>query len=253
MSNRRDFLKKSALLGLTGLAADLIGSEKLSSMENTMNFLADDNAKKFTLPALPYAYNALEPFIDAKTMQIHHDKHHRSYVDKLNAAVNPSNMNFELDDDTKCRTVNMGTEAAIRNNLGGHYNHSLFWKLMKANPKGLPNQPSSTFLEVINKNFNSFEAFKNNFSDRASKIFGSGWCWLIVMEDNKLMITTTANQDNPLMELGPQPGKPVLALDVWEHAYYLKHQNKRADYISAWWNVVNWKKVEELYTEGFRR
>src|SRR5688572_12053248 len=139
MSNRRDFLKKSALLGLTGLASDLIGKEKLSSMEHAVNFLADDESKKFVLPALPYGYEALEPFIDKQTVQIHHDKHHKAYVDKLNAAVSASNMNFALDDDAKCRTVNIGTDLAIRNNLGGHYNHSLFWTLMKPNPKKTPN------------------------------------------------------------------------------------------------------------------
>ncbi|MBL7932015.1 MAG: superoxide dismutase [Bacteroidia bacterium] len=222
-------------------------------MENTVNFLADDNAKKFTVPKLPYAYNALEPYIDTKTMQIHHDKHHQAYVDKLNAAVNPSNMNFDLDDDMKCRTVNMGTDMVIRNNLGGHYNHSLFWSTLKPNPKGAPNDPSGLLMEAINKNFKSYETFKNNFSDRAAKFFGSGWCWLVVLEGSTLNIVTTANQDNPLMELGTAPAKPILGIDLWEHAYYLKHQNKRADYIAAWWNVVNWKKVEELFSKGFHR
>lgn len=256
MSNRRDFLKKSALLGLTGLAADLIGKDALSSVESKVEAvqrLADGDTKKFILPPLPYAYNALEPFIDKQTMQIHHDKHHQAYVDKLNAAVNSTNMDFSIDDAAKCRNINLGTEAAIRNNLGGHYNHTLFWELMKPNPKGLANEPTGTLLEAINKNFNSFENFKKNFSDRASKIFGSGWCWLVIMPGSSLQITTTANQDNPLMQVGPQPSTPVLGLDVWEHAYYLKYQNKRADYISAWWNVVNWTKVGELFEKNSKQ
>lgn len=252
MSNRRDFLKKGALLGLGGLASELIGSNGLSSMENAASLLSDGDAKKFVLPPLPYAYNALEPFIDKQTMQIHHDKHHQAYVDKLNAAVNESNMDFSVDDTTKCQRVNLGTEAAIRNNLGGHYNHSLFWELLMPNPKGLLNEPNGKLLEAINKNFSSVDNFKKNFADRASKIFGSGWCWLVLTPGNALQIVTTANQDNPLMQLGPQPATPILGLDVWEHAYYLKYQNKRPDYITAWWNVVNWKKVSELYEKNMK-
>ncbi len=252
MSNRRDFLKKGALLGLGGLASEMIGNSRLSSMESAANFLADGNTKKFVLPPLPYAYDALEPFIDKQTMQIHHDKHHQAYVDKLNAAVNENNMDFSVDDDEKCRRINLGTEPAIRNNFGGHYNHSLFWELMMPNPKSLANEPAGPLLEAINKNFTSFENFKKNFSDRASKIFGSGWCWLVMMPGMSLQIVTTANQDNPRMQLGPQPTTPILGLDVWEHAYYLKYQNKRPDYIAAWWNVINWKKVNELYEKNMK-
>jgi superoxide dismutase, Fe-Mn family len=247
-SDRRDFLKKSALLGLSAMAADLIGKDKVNSVETASDFLANEE-KKFTVPPLPYAYNALEPFIDKQTMQIHHDKHHQAYVDKLNAAVTAENMDFSVDDATKCRNVNQATEMAIRNNLGGHYNHSLFWTLLKPNPKALPNLPSGKLMETILQQFPSFEVFKKDFSDKALKVFGSGWCWLIVEQANRLKITTTSNQDNPLMQFAQDKGTPILALDVWEHAYYLKYQNKRADYIAAWWNVINWKKAEELFSK----
>jgi superoxide dismutase, Fe-Mn family len=237
-NKRRDFLKKSALLGLAGLAGDLIGENKLSVLDDLAK--AGDGGK-FSLPALPYEYNALEPFIDGQTMQIHHGKHHQAYVDKLNAALT----NYKGDQSWNGIFSQVSKlEPAIRNNGGGHYNHSLFWQLMKANPKGEPNLPKGKLAEAINADFRSFEEFKKEFSEKAAKIFGSGWCWLI-LQDGKLKITTTANQDNPLMDCAADKGKPVLALDVWEHAYYLKYQNKRVDYISAWWNVVNWQQAED--------
>lgn len=245
-SDRRDFLKKSALLGLTGLASGLIGKDKIDALEGASGFLSDD-AKPFTLPALPYAYNALEPFIDKQTMEIHHTKHHQAYIDKLNAAASPETIDLTVDDATKCRKVEPTTNPAIRNNLGGHYNHSLFWTLLKPNPKALANAPSGRLAEAINSSFRSFDTFKKDFSDRSLKLFGSGWCWLIAEESNRLKITTTANQDNPLMMLPGDRGTPILGLDVWEHAYYLKYQNKRIDYITNWWNIVNWEKVAELY------
>jgi len=246
--NRRDFLKKGALLGLTGLASGLIGKDKLDHIEHVSEMITSEG-NLFVLPKLPYAYNALEPFIDKQTMEIHYTKHHQAYVDKLNAAVKEANppINFNVSDAMKCSLIDPGTPAAIRNNLGGHYNHSLFWTLMKPNPKALPNLPKGKLAEAITTKFGSFDKFKQDFSDRSAKIFGSGWCWLVV-RGSDLTILTTANQDNPLMRL-TEMGMPVLALDVWEHAYYLKYQNKRADYIANWWNVVNWDKAEQLFTQ----
>ncbi len=238
---RRDFLKKSALLGLSGIAGKLFSEEKL----NVIDALANADGFKHTLPALPYAYNALEPFIDAQTMEIHHSKHHKAYVDKLNAALESYKSDKTLD---ALFTQISKLDSAIRNNGGGHYNHSLFWQLMQANPEGKKNIPDGNIQEAITAQFHSFEEFQKEFTDKAMKIFGSGWCWLI-KQNEKLKIVTTANQDNPLMDIASDKGKPILALDVWEHAYYLKYQNKRIDYVNNWWNVINWNKVNELYKE----
>ena len=244
MENRRNFLKKSALLGFAGFAHSLIGSNNLNGLETVAE--SPTPGLPFSLPPLPYAYDALEPFIDKQTMQIHHDKHHQGYVDKINSVY--TEVDLKVDDAGKCRNVNDKTSLMVRNNLGGHYNHSLFWQMMAPNKEGKENLPAGPLRESISKNFKSFEDFKKEFSEKAGKIFGSGWCWLIIDDKNNLKITTTPNQDNPLMQVAAEQGRPVLALDVWEHAYYLKYQNKRPDYISAWWNVVNWRKVEELLT-----
>jgi len=243
MSNdRRDFLKKSALLGLVGLGKNLFGEEKLSHLESVSNKIAGaDNA--FTLPKLPYAYNELEPFIDAKTMEIHHTKHHQGYVNKLNETPS-TNIDYMSSDEVKCTHVDKYTSSVIRNNLGGHYNHSLFWTLLLPHPTKEIRFPIGKSAKAIG---DEFEDFQKEFTEKATKIFGSGWCWLIKTQEGKLKIVTTANQDNPLMQLDGERGKPILALDVWEHAYYLQYQNRRADYIKNWWNVVNWQKVEELY------
>jgi Fe-Mn family superoxide dismutase len=243
--NRRDFLKKGALLSLSGLAGSLMSKEKIQGLENFSSLMADSTAHFTQLP-LPYAYNALEPFIDAKTMEIHYTKHHKGYVDKLNDA-NPAGINYSVSDADKCKSIDSSTSPLVRNNLGGHYNHTLFWQMMKPNSMDEPNLPQGKLAEAINKQFKSFEDFKKEFSDKAVKIFGSGWCWLIVSDKGVLEITTTPNQDNPLMKVAAERGKPVLALDVWEHAYYLNHQNKRADYIADWWHIVNWQKAEELF------
>lgn len=238
--SRRDFLKKSTLLGLAGIAGNIIGEEKLKTLDQ----IAWMNEGEATLPALPYAYNALEPFIDAQTMEIHHSKHHKAYVDKLNAALT----SYKGDKNLVSLFAQISKlDVSIRNNGGGYYNHSLFWNLMQPNKEGKKIMAEGKIAEAITKDFQSFENFQKEFTDKASKIFGSGWCWLIEQE-GKLKITTTPNQDNPLMDIASEKGKPLLALDVWEHAYYLKYQNKRADYISNWWNVVNWNKVNELYT-----
>ncbi|HRF99689.1 MAG TPA: superoxide dismutase [Bacteroidia bacterium] len=241
MSDRRDFFKKIGLLGLTGIATKLVSNEQLQALEMLGNEGLQD--APFALPVLPYAYNALEPFIDEQTMKIHHTKHHQAYVDKLNKTIENLGGKFNLEESFK--TISKG-DVVIRNNGGGHYNHSLFWQLMKPNPESKENKPIAKLADAILRDFKSFDDFKKEFSEKATKIFGSGWCWLIE-QDGKLKITTTANQDNPLMDVVAERGKPILALDVWEHAYYLKYQNKRADYIANWWNVVNWEKVQELF------
>ena len=194
-----------------------------------------------TLPKLPYAYDALEPHIDARTMEIHHTKHHQGYVNKLNAALekHPNLQDKPVEDLLKdLKNIPEEIRTAVTNNGGGHANHSLFWQLMASNAGGTPTGPVA---DSIAEAFGSFDAFKETFGKAALGRFGSGWAWL-VLDDGKLSIISTANQDSPLSQ-----GKtPLLGLDVWEHAYYLKYQNKRPDYVNAWWNVVNWKKVEEL-------
>jgi Fe-Mn family superoxide dismutase len=241
--NRRNFLKKSALLGLAGFAHTMVGKENMEVLEKTTTLFPGND--KFTLPPLPYPYDALEPYIDKQTMEIHYTKHHKGYTDKLNTATG---IDFNLSDMDKCRQISSDSPGLLRNNLGGYYNHSLFWQLMKPNKDGAANKPSGALSEAINKDFKSFEDFKKEFSEKASKIFGSGWCWLILDEGHKLKVTTTPNQDNPLMRVATERGTPVLGLDVWEHAYYLKYQNKRADYIAGWWNIVNWDKASGLYS-----
>ena len=194
----------------------------------------------FELPPLPYANNALEPNIDARTMEIHHDKHHAAYVSKLNAAIAGTDMEGKsLDALMKENTDN----AAVRNNGGGHWNHSLFWTIMSANGGG---EPSGALGDAINAAFGSFDGFKEQFSNAAATRFGSGWAWLCV-KDGKLEVCSTANQDNPLMPNVGCEGTPILGLDVWEHAYYLNYQNRRPDYIGAFFNVINWEEVTKLY------
>jgi superoxide dismutase, Fe-Mn family len=262
MSDRRDFLKRTSLLGLAGLSSKLISDNQLNAIENLGNQSQTSPKDAFKLPKLPYEFSALEPHIDAKTMEIHYTKHHQSYVDKLNATPS-TNIDYMSSDEVKCTHVDKFTSATIRNNLGGHYNHSLFWESLKPNPDTIVNLPNGKLAEEIVKQFKSYDEFKNQFTEAAKKVFGSGWCWLILLNDTSrssttkvskgstptLKIVTTANQDNPLMQLEGEQGKPLLALDVWEHAYYLKHQNKRPDYISAWWNVVNWEKAQQLFTK----
>jgi len=197
-----------------------------------------------TLPKLPYAYNALEPYIDAKTMEIHHTKHHQAYIDNLNKAV--AGTTFEQMDVLellkRINDVPENIRTAVRNHGGGHANHALFWEVMGPHGTGMP---SGKLAEDIAKIFGSFEQFKEQFGAAAASRFGSGWAWLVV-EEKKLAVLSTANQDSPLMD-----GKtPLLGLDVWEHGYYLLYQNRRADYIKAWWNVVNWEQVEENYRKA---
>jgi Fe-Mn family superoxide dismutase len=196
----------------------------------------------FSLPALPYAYDALEPHIDARTMEIHHTKHHQAYVNNLNAAIEkaPELQGKSLDDLMRgINSVPESVRTAVRNNGGGHWNHSMFWELMGANKGG---EPTGKLADAIRSAFGDFSKFKEQFAAAGAGRFGSGWAWLL-KDGGKLSITSTPNQDNPLMD-----GKTaILGLDVWEHAYYLKYQNKRPDYIAAWWNVVNWDAVAKRF------
>jgi superoxide dismutase, Fe-Mn family len=201
----------------------------------------------FELPALPYPHDALEPWIDAKTMEIHHGKHHQAYVTNLNKALETAPALQSMTIEQLLAGLGQVPDAiriAVRNNGGGHANHSMFWRLMK---KGGGGEPAGDLASAITAGFGSFAEFKTKFAAAGTGRFGSGWAWLVV-KDGKLLIESTANQDNPIME----GGKPVLGLDVWEHAYYLKYQNRRPDYIEAWWNVVNWEQANENYKAARR-
>ncbi|MBB4079939.1 Fe-Mn family superoxide dismutase [Lewinella aquimaris] len=199
----------------------------------------------FKLPDLPYAFDALEPSIDARTMEIHHGKHHAGYTTKLNAAVEGSEMADKSIEEILANVSSAST--AVRNNGGGFYNHSLFWKVMSPNGGG---KPSGELAQAIDQAFGSYDSFKEKFSDAAGSRFGSGWAWLIVKNGGGLGITSTPNQDNPLMDVADERGTPILGLDVWEHAYYLNYQNRRPDYVSAFFDVVNWDEVSKRYTEA---
>ncbi|MBC9933773.1 superoxide dismutase [Chitinophaga qingshengii] len=195
----------------------------------------------FTLPSLPYATDALEPHIDKLTMEIHHGKHHQAYVDNLNKAIaGTENENKSLEE----LVANAGKiSPAVRNNGGGHWNHSFFWTSLAPNAGG---QPTGKLAEAINTAFNSFDAFKEKFNAAGATRFGSGWAWLIV-KDGKLEVTSTPNQDNPLMDVAEVKGTPILGVDVWEHAYYLKYQNRRPEYLAAFWNVIDWNAISKRY------
>ena len=250
-NSRRDFLKKTTVLSAGTILGSAFFSQGFSQTQPPKNDI--DLKKKrpdglYSLPNLDYAFDALEPYIDKQTMEIHYGKHHRAYVTNLNLAIE------KLDADLKLKALTLESifeninkmPEGIRNNAGGHYNHSLFWKLMKPNAA---TTPSGKLNDAIIATFGSFEIFKQQFADAATKRFGSGWCWLVLNKDGQLEIGSTANQDNPLMRLKGKglKGKPVLALDVWEHAYYLKNQNRRLDYINTWWNVIDWDMAEKLF------
>jgi len=204
----------------------------------------------YTLPELPYAYDALEPHIDAQTMEIHHTKHHQAYVDKVNAAIEGTGLEINSIENliADLSTVPEAKRTAVRNNGGGHANHSLFWTLMEPGAGGTP---SGDLAAAIDSDLGGFDAFKESFASAAANRFGSGWAWLVV-KDGKLAVGSTANQDSPLMgeEIAGISGSPILGLDVWEHAYYLKYQNRRPEYIAAFWNVVNWDQVAQRYTRA---
>ena len=252
-NSRRDFLKKTAMLSAgvfisTSISNTMNASETTSPIVHSPEGLIPDNFDvPYTLPKLPYGYEALEPHIDKLTMEIHYSKHHQAYVTNLNKALDI--IDTKLVDSSKSLDKIFESMSkfpdAVRNNAGGHYNHSLFWNLMKPNGGGIP---KGKLGDAITSTFGSFDEFKKQFAEAATKRFGSGWAWLVI-QDGKLVIGSTANQDNPLMRLKGNglKGKPILALDVWEHAYYLKNQNRRADYIASFWNVVNWETVENLY------
>ena len=250
---RRNFLKQTAILS-TGT---IIGSSLFNTAfakESDLNVYSSNFDLEtmsvnnvYILPELPYSYDSLEPHIDKQTMEIHHKKHHQSYVTNLNKALETVDKNLISDSKTLENIFEKMSKfpESVRNNGGGHYNHSLFWILMKPNGGG---SPKGKLGEAIVNTFGSFDEFKKQFSDASMKRFGSGWAWLVV-QDGKLVVGSTANQDNPLMRLRGKglKGKPVLALDVWEHAYYLKNQNRRADYVASFWNVINWDVAEKLF------
>jgi Fe-Mn family superoxide dismutase len=196
----------------------------------------------FTLPVLPYASDALEPFFDKATMEIHHGKHHNAYVTNLNnalAGTDAENLSVE----EICKNISK-YPMPVRNNGGGHFNHSFFWTILKKNEGG---KPSGALAAAIDATFGSFDKFKEEFAKAATTRFGSGWAWLVKKEDGSLAVTSTPNQDNPLMEIAEVKGTPLLGLDVWEHAYYLHYQNRRPDFIAAFWNVINWEVVEKKF------
>lgn len=229
---RRKFIQKSVASGALFVSV-ASGTNLLALPKNTL---------EFTLPKLDYAFDGLEPYIDKQTMEIHYSKHHDAYVKNLNKEViaNPKLSNMGIEDILKETSKHTPT---VRNNGGGHYNHSLFWKLLS--PKG--EAPSDQLKAQLIKDFGSFEKFKDIFNEAAKTRFGSGWSWLIAA-DGKLIVTSTPNQDNPLMDIAEIKGYPLLGLDVWEHAYYLKYQNRRPDYIAAFWNVINWKEVNKRFS-----
>lgn len=200
----------------------------------------------FELPPLPYDYNALEPYIDTQTMQIHHDKHHQAYVTNLNNALQGQDQLASMSVDDLLRNINQVPDSirtAVRNNAGGHSNHTMFWSIMKPNGGG---QPTGDLASAIQQVFGSFDAFKAALNDAGTKRFGSGWTWLVLDSSGKLQVISTANQDSPLMD----GLYPVMGNDVWEHAYYLKYQNRRPEYLNAWWNVVNWDEVARRYEQA---
>jgi Fe-Mn family superoxide dismutase len=232
--------RRTALIGggLGLLAASgVLGSQRLDAAEPQQGGV-------YTLPPLPYGYDALEPHIDARTMEIHHDKHHQAYVTNLNVALkaHPDRQGKPIEDLLKgLASLPEPVRTAVRNNGGGHYNHTLFWAVMKPNGGG---EPGGALAAAIAKDLGGFAAFKEAFNKAAATRFGSGWAWLVRGRDGKLSITSTANQDNPVMD---GSGTPLVGLDVWEHAYYLKYQNRRPEYVAAWWNTVNWDEVDRRF------
>ncbi len=238
LNGRREFIRNA---GKAGIAAGLT----FSALPSFAEFFEPTAYNiGFLQKPLPYAFNALEPVIDAMTMEIHYTKHAAGYAKNLSdaaAAEGVDTKKMKLEDLLK----NISRYSTkMRNNAGGHYNHELFWEIMSPKPEKSPDQKLG---KAIEKDFGSFDAFKKQFGDAATSRFGSGWAWLVLSADNKLVISSTPNQDNPLMDVAEVKGQPILGLDVWEHAYYLKYQNKRADYINNWWNVINWDFIEKRY------
>ncbi len=231
-SSRREFILKTALVAVSG-----------AMLSRPFDVLAENGSRAasgFTLAPLPYSYDALEPHIDKLTMEIHHTKHHQAYVTNLNKALADNGIEAGSLEELLMNVSKY--PASIRNNGGGHWNHTFFWESMRPGGGG---EPQGRVAEAINQSFGSLEEMKKQLNEAGLKRFGSGWAWLVKSKEGKLVIGSTPNQDNPLMDVSELKGQPVLGIDVWEHAYYLKYQNKRGDYLSAWWNLVNWDKVAE--------
>ncbi|GGH03325.1 MAG TPA: superoxide dismutase [Oceanicaulis sp.] len=239
MINRRTMLLTTATLPGLALASPLANALSLHSRNQEISAMS-----AFSLPDLPYAYNALEPVIDAETMELHHSRHHQTYVNGLNSALeNRSDLQGTPLEDILARVSEL--PGAFRNHGGGHWNHTFFWESMIAPADS--GAPSGAFAEAINAKFGSLEEMKNQFNSAGAGQFGSGWAWLIVNGNGELEITATPNQDNPLMDVAGTRGTPILGNDVWEHAYYVTYRNRRADYLAAWWQVVNWDVASERY------
>jgi len=236
--NRRQFLTKTGKAGIAIATMPLISKIAPNALLKVSSFQQQ---------ALPYAYNALEPFIDTLTMEIHYTKHAATYAKNLADACVAEKV--DTNNTSLISVLNSISKYSVkmRNNAGGHYNHELFWQVMKPSPS---TAPTGTLADAINKSFGSFADFQKAFSEAAKTRFGSGWAWLLLKKDGTLAVTSTANQDNPLMDIAEFQGTPLLGLDVWEHAYYLKYQNKRPDYINNWWNLVNWEYVQKRYAEA---
>lgn len=236
--NRRQFLTETGKAGIALATMPLF-----TKIDSTKTF---NNGSEYLQQPLPYAYTALEPYIDAMTMEIHYTKHAATYAKNLADACVAENVDSKATSlETLLKSISKYS-SKMRNNAGGHYNHELFWRIMKPSPSTAPN---GTLSDAINRSFGSFADFQKAFSEAAKTRFGSGWAWLLVKADGTLAVSSTPNQDNPLMDVAEVQGTPLLGLDVWEHAYYLKYQNKRPDYINAWWNLVNWEFVQKRYAE----
>lgn len=242
--SRRDFIKEGGKATLAaGLSATVFSPMANDGLFQTNHF--NINGIPFTQSQLPYSYSALEPYIDARTMEIHYTKHAAGYAKNLADACKDENVNTQ---NTSLETLLSSVSkysTKMRNNAGGHYNHELFWKIM--GPHADETMPAGKLAEMIKRDFNSIESFQAQFADAGNKRFGSGWSWLVYTNDKKLVIGSTPNQDNPLMDISELKGFPVMGLDVWEHAYYLKYQNKRSDYIAAWWNILNWNYIQHRF------
>jgi superoxide dismutase, Fe-Mn family len=246
-SNRREFLITTGKAGLAaGLSMTILPA--LAKQGKYEPYYGGAEEINYDQQPLPYAYTALEPAIDAMTMEIHYSKHASTYAKNLADATKAESVDTGKEKLTSLLSKISKYSPKMRNNGGGHYNHEFFWKSMKA-PKD-NNMPSGKIKDAIEKDFGSFDAFKTQFADAGKNRFGSGWAWLVMASDNKLVIGSTPNQDNPLMDVSDLKGTPLLGLDVWEHAYYLKYQNKRPDYINAWWNVVDWSVVDKRFDKS---
>jgi Fe-Mn family superoxide dismutase len=239
---RRNFIKSASL----GAAALYLGGKVVTASGSNTNTEKTEGQQALVFPALPFAYDALEPYMDARTIEIHYDKHHRSYFNNLVNVIKGTPMEaLTIEEILK----NVSTRGdSIKNNGGGFYNHNLFWNNLRLGSSG----PSIELSSVLDKTFGSFDKFRETFNNAAKTRFGSGWAWLYLTTEKTLAISSTPNQDNPLMDISPLQGIPLLTLDVWEHAYYLKYQNRRAEYIDAFWNVVNWEEVNRRYAQAVK-